>query len=226
MCGWEPRSLPYVVEREDSFDHNETMEAPEHSGDLKSVVLDCRLCGASVGLWTFHKVSRPVEFFRLVGPTEVGGRGNAESQASGSENHDNGEVVNTASNIAPLSKDNSSGLNLTIAGGPPPTKQNFKATISIPIVGRALRARFSNDSDFKGWTYNHHEEIQSSSAINKILSLGEKECEEGNVFQQIAQTDTSLLNSQQSEDSLCSNPDVCGQGNTKKEKINKENFLS
>ncbi|KAA8544595.1 hypothetical protein F0562_022607 [Nyssa sinensis] len=34
-------------------------------------------------------------------------------------------------------------------GGPPPTKQNFRAEISLPLIGRNLRARISSISDFR-----------------------------------------------------------------------------
>ena len=58
--------------------------------DPKSVVLDCRLCGSSVGLWAFSTVQCPVKFFRLVGCTEV----NPGVRDSGHEsNVDDGIVV-------------------------------------------------------------------------------------------------------------------------------------
>ncbi|KAH7573393.1 hypothetical protein JRO89_XS03G0139200 [Xanthoceras sorbifolium] len=198
LCGWEPRSLPYVVECEDTAGGNELVGATVNSGAHKSVVLDCRLCGASVGLWAFSTVPRPVEFFRLEGYTEVSGDKNAGTHASGSENHI--EVVgNTSLNVAPLSKESSSGSNLTIAGGPPPTKQSFKATISLPVVGHTLRARFSNDSDFRGCTYDNHEEIRSAS-INKNLSWDGIEFAEHNLSGQVVQTiDMSSLKSKQTE---------------------------
>ncbi|KAL5852112.1 hypothetical protein ACOSQ3_007230 [Xanthoceras sorbifolium] len=198
LCGWEPRSLPYVVECEDTAGGNELVGATVNSGAHKSVVLDCRLCGASVGLWAFSTVPRPVEFFRLEGYTEVSGDKNAGTHASGSENHI--EVVgNTSLNVASLSKESSSGSNLTIAGGPPPTKQSFKATISLPVVGHTLRARFSNDSDFRGCTYDNHEEIRSAS-INKNLSWDGIEFAEHNLSGQVVQTiDMSSLKSKQTE---------------------------
>lgn len=62
---------------------NENAEATEDfnapgglQADPHSIVLDCKLCGASVGLWTFSTVPRPVELFRLVGYTEVNSRKN------------------------------------------------------------------------------------------------------------------------------------------------------
>ena len=56
----------------------QSVEANEESGscsgrhaDPNAVVLDCKLCGASVGLRTFSMVPQPLELFRLVGYTEV-----------------------------------------------------------------------------------------------------------------------------------------------------------
>ncbi|KAK0586829.1 hypothetical protein LWI29_013014 [Acer saccharum] len=190
LCGWEPRSLPYVVECKDTAGSNEIVEATGNSGAHKAVVLDCRLCGASVGLWAFSTVPCPLEFFRFEGYSEVSGEKNAGTHAS--------------SNVAPLCKESSSGLNLTIAGGPPPTKQSFKATISLPVVGRTLRARFSNDSDFRGCTYDNHEEIQSA-AMNKNLSLDGIECAEHNLSGHVVQTiDMSSLKRKQNEHGLSS----------------------
>ncbi|KAK4844034.1 hypothetical protein QYF36_015567 [Acer negundo] len=190
LCGWEPRSLPYVVECKDTAVGNEIVEATGNSGAHKAVVLDCRLCGASVGLWAFSTVPCPLEFFRFEGYSEVSGEKNAGIHAS--------------SNVAPLCKESSSGLNLTIAGGPPPTKQSFKATISLPVVGRTLRARFSNDSDFRGCTYVNHEEIRSA-AMNKNLSLDEIECAEHNLSGHVVQIiDMSSLKIKQNEHGLSS----------------------
>ncbi|KAK2663563.1 hypothetical protein Ddye_002137 [Dipteronia dyeriana] len=189
LCGWEPRSLPYVVECKDTAGSNEIVEATGNSGAHKAVVLDCRLCGASVGLWAFSTVPCPLEFFRVEGYSEVSVENNAGTH--------------TSSNVAPLCKESSSGLNLTIAGGPPPTKQSFKATISLPIVGRTLRARFSNDSDFRGCTYDDHEEIRSA-AMNKNLSMDGIECAEQNLSGHVQTIDMSSLKSKQNEHGLSS----------------------
>lgn len=138
LFGWEPRTLPYRVDfkdgKPDSFkDANITITTgqkpkdnvqPSHEGidpscemqvDPSSVVLDCKLCGASVGLWAFSTIPRPLEFIRFVGPTEVTGK-------------------NTGSSA-------STSLGFTIAGGPPPALLNYDATISLPMVGHNLRAR-------------------------------------------------------------------------------------
>lgn len=180
LCGWEPRSLPYVVDKENGSNHSilkanvfdssdlvadgqnpriekltlgdENSEAPNFlQSDPNSVVLDCRLCGATVGLWTFSTVQQPMEFFQLVGYTELNTENHSAIHDSGTENHPENrrDVISGGLDGALLSKERLSNLNLTIAGGPPPTKQNFKATISLPVIGRNLRARFSYDSEFR-----------------------------------------------------------------------------
>lgn len=215
LCGWEPRSLPYVVDCEDGVNQfvddvngqnpsvnvhsagsKEIVEVTEDYGAHKSVVLDCRLCGASVGLWAFATVARPVEFFRVVGDTEVNGENHCGSHVSGNKNHvGNREVaMNTVSNGEPSHTESSSHLNLTIAGGPPPTKQNFKATISFPVVGRALRAKFSYDSDFRDYTFDHPKEIQSTSRNNNLPEEGKDHTENNLTGQVVLAEDAGLLN--------------------------------
>ncbi|CAI9113472.1 OLC1v1014082C1 [Oldenlandia corymbosa var. corymbosa] len=157
LCGWEPHSLPYIVDCDigkkdsskiDNLAHQSHLasdglnlsvvscpssqniedhqDSPASGGALfepNSVALKCRLCGASVGLWAFSSVQRPLEFLRLVGYTEVDGSGAASTSFS----------------------QQTSNLSLTIAGGLPPAKQNYKATISLPVVGRILRAQISSN---------------------------------------------------------------------------------
>lgn len=133
---------------------NETMEMNEdpmvsggYQTDPNSVVLDCKLCGASVGLWAFSMVPRPLELLRMVGFAEISGVDSVAQENDGFNNA--GTLTCTASNIASsTSSNNSMNLSLTIAGGPPPTKQNFRAKISLPVVGRNLRARFFSDSEY------------------------------------------------------------------------------
>ncbi|KAI5320273.1 hypothetical protein L3X38_039981 [Prunus dulcis] len=76
-----------------------------------------------------------------------------------------------------LSKERSSNLNLTIAGGSSANKTELKATISLPVkIGRNLRSRFSYDSEFRDCS---QEVMQSDSQIEK----GDKQYREkaGNV---------------------------------------------
>eukprot|EP00268_Persea_americana_P049223 TRINITY_DN525_c1_g1_i1.p1 TRINITY_DN525_c1_g1~~TRINITY_DN525_c1_g1_i1.p1 ORF type:complete len:716 (+),score=147.30 TRINITY_DN525_c1_g1_i1:290-2437(+) len=129
--------------------------------DPASVVLNCRRCGASVGLWAFLTAPRPLEFFRITESTEVNGRSKSANSGKdvasqgliniydlGREILDqNRGIVSTFVNGSAVSRERPFSLNLTIAGGPPPTKQNFRATVSLPIISRHLRAGFSSISD-------------------------------------------------------------------------------
>ncbi|KAF6168987.1 hypothetical protein GIB67_038484 [Kingdonia uniflora] len=166
LCGWEPRLLPYVVDCNGS--KSGVYEAigvnDEHQSDPASVVLDCKLCGASVGLWAFSTVSRPLELFRLVESSD----GNDETDTSNcntnannciTEAHTdgsgklndvshNGGVMPTAASL----REGSSNLCLSIGQGPPPAKQNFRATISLPIVSRHLRASLIFNSGVRDHT--------------------------------------------------------------------------
>lgn len=195
LCGWELRYLPYAVDCRDvsdqshknstivysprvvsdarnnnltvySADNNESSKMDENSKhsigeqmDPNSAVLDCSLCGATVGLWAFCTVPRPVESIRLVGYAEVNGDNDLENRQG---------VNNALSDIANSSKDTSSGLNMTIAGGPPPTKQNFKAIISLPIIGQNLRARLSYDYDIRDHFFVDRGGSQSDSQEIRI----------------------------------------------------------
>ncbi|KAK9287728.1 hypothetical protein L1049_016168 [Liquidambar formosana] len=247
LCGWEPRSLPYLVDRKDpstqsakdasrsdlshvvAIGHNpnicfysagtneivEPNEDPTASGGLQSdpnsVVLDCSLCGASVGLWAFSIVPPPVELFRLVGYSEVNGEKDSEgveglgTHDSGNEHHvDGGQgVVNTTLIGATSSKDRLLNLNLTIAGGPPPTTQNFRATISLPIIGQNLRARFSSDSDFGDRIINQ-ETIRSDSCNKNLFQEGKDHIENTPTGQVVQPEDIGLLKGKRHDDGHCS----------------------
>ncbi|KAJ6293703.1 hypothetical protein OIU76_021880 [Salix suchowensis] len=187
VINWQNPSIPvHSVATEQSVDTNE--ESGSCSGphaDSNAVVLDCWFCGASVGLWTFSMVPRPLELFKLVGNAEVNSNKNSELD-SANENHvDNrGVIGNSASNGALSSMHRPSYLSFTIAGGPPPTKQNFKATISLPVIGRNLRARFSYDSDFRDCTCDN-QEVTRSVSDNKNLSSEERESAEHNFGEQV-----------------------------------------
>ena len=171
LCGWEPRLLPYTVDCNDHSKQSANSadlssmspmtagdtgnklcvyisdcgDRPKGNGDSlasgvhydpNSTILECKLCGASVGLWAFPTVPRPLEFVTLVGYTDIDGRDSEERKNSRIENQaDNG--------IADCNTAKENKLNLTIAGGPPPAQQNFRARISLPVVGRNVRARFS-----------------------------------------------------------------------------------
>ncbi|KAM7278896.1 hypothetical protein ACFE04_006030 [Oxalis oulophora] len=153
LCGWEPRLLSYMVDGKEGANpvvkdanilQSSSVAASGQNAitesDLKSVVLDCKLCGACVGLWAFSTVTRPLEFFRLVGQTELGGENNSRADDPANNN----ALLNTSESA--LSKNGRlPNLSRTIAGGPPPAKHNFKATISLPVIGQNLRAKFLSD---------------------------------------------------------------------------------
>jgi len=70
-----------------SGNNNESSKMDENSKhsigeqmDPNSAVLDCSLCGATVGLWAFCTVPQPVESIRLVGYAEVNGDNDLESR--------------------------------------------------------------------------------------------------------------------------------------------------
>lgn len=210
LCGWEPRSLPYIVESEkclnqsttkanvlssshlaannqypiisvQSSSNHDLMEADENFSSSRalqyesnSVVLDCKLCGASVGLWAFTTVPRPVELFQLVGYAEANSENHPGTHDSSTESHlgNKRDVISAGSDGVTLSKDRFSNLNLTIAGGPTPTKQNFKAKIYLPVIGRNLRAQFSCNSEFRDCLSISQEEMQSGSQRENLLQGG------------------------------------------------------
>lgn len=170
--------------------------------DPHSIVLDCKLCGASVGLWTFSTVPRPVELFRLVGYTEVNSRKNyGQDSENESQVNDRGAVINSSSNGVLSSIDRPSTLNFTIAGGPPPTKQNFKATISLPVIGRNLRARFSHDSSFRDHTFN---DLEPQSRPDKYLCMEESSITENFGKQVSLPESVGMLKSKTTEQGQCS----------------------
>ncbi|CAI0380794.1 unnamed protein product [Linum tenue] len=175
LCGWEPRLLPYVVDCIEKPKGSEILkssladstrnsssnvcsaatgerEVNEEGGnnivssvDPNSIVLDCGLCGASVGLWTYSTVPRPLELFRVAGVVEVNGNRSGGQELENADPVNKDGVLTSSSNSFLFPPTN---MKFTIAGGPPPTKQNFKATVSLPVIGRNLRARLSYDKDF------------------------------------------------------------------------------
>jgi hypothetical protein len=165
-----------------SADNNESSKVDENSKysigeqmDPNSVVFDCSLCGATVGLWAFCTVPRPVQSIRLVGYAEVNGENDAVTQSSLDKNTNDLEnrqgVNNVVSDVANSSKVTSSSLNMTIAGGPPPTKQNFKAIISLPVIGQNLRARLSYDYDIRDHFFVDRGSSQSHSQDIRIQEI-------------------------------------------------------
>ncbi|OAY79688.1 hypothetical protein ACMD2_10814 [Ananas comosus] len=166
LCGWEPRLLPYAVdssiksgpstnatsisEPSEKLIHEQnkgiTVYASHRHGEVEgeecdnpmqrdyqydpsSVVLDCKFCGARVALWAFSMVDRPLLLFNFIADSSSQGEADAR--------------VDQVSGIGAL-RPGSSGLSLTIAGGPSPTKQKFRPRVSFPVVSRHLRAELSS----------------------------------------------------------------------------------
>ncbi|KAF3437315.1 hypothetical protein FNV43_RR20068 [Rhamnella rubrinervis] len=98
-------------------------------------------------LWSYCRIMGFLYCTVSYGCTELHTENHSVIRDSGTEN--GRDIVNGGLEGATLSKERLSNLNLTIAGVHPPTKQNFKATISLPVIGQNLRARFSNDSKFR-----------------------------------------------------------------------------
>ncbi|KAA8517208.1 hypothetical protein F0562_017540 [Nyssa sinensis] len=108
----------------------------------------------------------PEELLRIVGYSEVNGEtasahhkenlicyddGAHTAHSLGNRNHVDikEDIMNTATTGATSSHEKSLNLNLTIVGGLPSTKQNFRAEISLPAIGWNLIAQISFDSDFR-----------------------------------------------------------------------------
>ncbi|KAG6753912.1 hypothetical protein POTOM_041919 [Populus tomentosa] len=102
-------------------------------------------------------------------------------QDSANENHagSRGVIGDSASNGALSTMHRPSDLSVTIVGGPLPTKQNFKATISLPVIGPNLMARISYDSDFRDRICDN-QEITRSGSENNNLTSEERESAEQN----------------------------------------------
>ncbi|XP_073291434.1 uncharacterized protein [Primulina huaijiensis] len=175
LCGWEPHMLPYIVDVKDAeyqsisdtnimasdgkrqkvsvcslVSGNEDAKASTEF-DLSSVVLNCNLCGAVVGLWAFCKVPRPVEYVRLVGFTEVTGiNDSASGQVSAPEGFSNHLIhAGSREGMTDAITTASTSLGVTIAGGPPPAMLNYNASISLPVIGKSLIARIPVQAESK-----------------------------------------------------------------------------
>ncbi|OVA19767.1 zinc finger protein [Macleaya cordata] len=255
LCGWETRSLPYVVDcdvpsaqlaanahSKESSTHvngrnpgiimcstsgaDEVMDVDEEQQSLSglqsdpaSVVLDCRLCGASVGLWAFSIARRPLELYRLIGSSEVSGQKNPancdfisssafgapRTDELGKENHVgcNGGVMSTSAST----KENSFNLNLSIAGGPPPAKQNYRATVSLPVISRHLRVGITSNSDVRDRIMSDMSCLNESAQCdlkNTNSVQREKDHTDNTLCMQIVQPeDMGSLKRKRTEDEVC-----------------------
>ncbi|CAL9083334.1 unnamed protein product, partial [Musa textilis] len=123
--------------------------------DPASVVLDCRFCGACVALWAFAPVQRPLELYTIVSDSSnqneaaTSGVLVSKTEASGAVNLDSGTYDSSKGDSdtchgGSAIKEKSPSSNLSIAGGPPPARQNFQPRVSFPIVSRHLRTELSS----------------------------------------------------------------------------------
>lgn len=113
--------------------------------DLASSVLDCKLCGACVGLWMFKSIPRPLEAFILTDAADSVGQNSSTAEHAGGNSQNLSDSIGGPNlNKGNMNRERNSALNLTIAGGVPPMKQNFRPRISFPIVSRYLRADLSS----------------------------------------------------------------------------------
>lgn len=171
--------------------------------DPNSVALECQICGARVGLWAFSTVQRPLEFLRLSGYMDINSENAADNRMGGAlgnlilsnDNRDNSKegTANTALAVSTILNERPN-LNITIAGGPLPASQNYRAKISLPVVGQNIRARFSTDSEISdGLT------AEDSLLVGKGQNISLDE--QNNAEQEISDTSKSdPITEKQSED--------------------------
>ncbi|WOK98021.1 hypothetical protein Cni_G06729 [Canna indica] len=133
--------------------------------DPASAVLDCKFCGACVALWGFSTVQQPLELYTL-----VAGSSNQNEPTNPGVKISKSEALRTVDLVLGTSqtiqgdssregslKEKSLGLNLTIAGGPPATKQNFQPRVSFPIVSRHFRTELISS----GNSISHEESCEN-----------------------------------------------------------------
>lgn len=89
-----------------------------------------------------------MEMFRLAGFTELN-KGMISGSSPNGRNSDNRNVISGSSSGYPTSKETVSIINLSIARSLLPTNQNSKAPISLPVIGRNIRAQFSSVSNLR-----------------------------------------------------------------------------
>ncbi|CAM8919384.1 unnamed protein product [Rhodiola kirilowii] len=155
LCGWEPRSLPYVVDCEDQSASLPNADTQLHCSEFSGGHEICVYSNPQDTTETEDEfdASRGLQIeskFYLLGilklmvqgiqktlfPPQPKDKTDKQIHATGSQNS---AIV--ATSCGTMSKDKPTNLNLTIAGGPPPTKQSFRAVISLPAIGHNLRAR-------------------------------------------------------------------------------------
>ncbi|CAL9071526.1 unnamed protein product [Musa acuminata var. zebrina] len=140
--------------------------------DPASVVLDCRFCGACVALWAFATVRRPLELYTIVSDSSNQNEATTsrvlvcKTEASGAVNLDLGTYDSSKGDTdtchgGSAMKEKSLGSNLSIAGGPPPRRQNFQPRVSFPIVSRHLRTELSSHRNCVSLEYSCENQVNN-----------------------------------------------------------------
>eukprot|EP01018_Ginkgo_biloba_P030274 Gb_03739 [translate_table: standard] len=160
---------------------------PERRLDPASVVLDCSLCGASVGMWTFSTVNRPLQLINYSSiesqevykkQAEAGTRGISAascvggvstSEGKGKEHLDDAGEAMASSCRKDSSNERVLDLSLTIAGGPPPTKQNVSVLLPMPFGTSQHKAGFHSSSEVGDWTTF----MESHELQDRVQSTGQ-----------------------------------------------------
>ncbi|GLJ12539.1 hypothetical protein SUGI_0193150 [Cryptomeria japonica] len=131
--------------------------------DPASIVLDCTLCGASVGMWTFSTIYRPLQltydsvesqnFCKKTNESGVCGLsaascigGISTSEDKGKEHLDDVGEGMTSTCQKNASDERVLDLSLKIAGGLPPTKQNSSSLLPLPSITQ-FKAGFPSGSE-------------------------------------------------------------------------------
>ncbi|RRT45047.1 hypothetical protein B296_00054084 [Ensete ventricosum] len=140
--------------------------------DPASVVLDCKFCGACVALWALATVQRPLELYTIV--SDFSNQNEATTpgvlvckmEASGALNlhlatDDSSKGDSDTCHGGSAMKEKSLGSNLSIAGGPPPTRQNFQPRVSFPIVSRHLRTELSSHRNCVSLEYSCDNQVNN-----------------------------------------------------------------
>lgn len=151
-----------------------------------SVVLDCSLCGASVGMWAFSTVYRPLQLVTngslesqeickknndssmrgMSAASCVGGV--STSEVKGKEYLDDASEAMTSSCQKDVTEERILDLSLTIAGGLPPTKQSINSQLPSPsIIQQRKHYGFHCSSEVGDWVTS-----ESHEPRNNVQSKG------------------------------------------------------
>eukprot|EP00252_Welwitschia_mirabilis_P007108 TRINITY_DN1818_c0_g1_i1.p1 TRINITY_DN1818_c0_g1~~TRINITY_DN1818_c0_g1_i1.p1 ORF type:complete len:924 (-),score=191.65 TRINITY_DN1818_c0_g1_i1:298-3069(-) len=166
---------------------NEVLESSQNKStgnqrkpEPASAVLDCSLCGASVGMWAFNVVYRPLHFAGndsvecSAKPTDSNMRGisaasfvgAASSEARDKEHLDEIGEAMTSSSQKIVSEERILDLSLTIAGGLPPTKQNVLFQRPLLSLTEKTKVGLHSSSEIGEWVSSS----ESREPQNKIHS--------------------------------------------------------